>query len=144
MSFRILKEWQWCHDWRYPSSLHKQATNKCQGFHDCLFIFCSSCPVNGVNYVIQRHLTLRRRVTTILHLPLVFCKVAMHLKSLCHASESCLQLPWLWVPLGWNNVAIQGRSMVQATKLAQATSNTITLKGSTKVVTEFFAYAVNT
>ena len=28
-------------------------------------------------------------------------------------------------------------------KTAQATRNTITLKGSTKVVTEFFAYAVN-
>ena len=34
--------------------------------------------------------------------------------------------------------------MVQAGKLAQATSNTITLRGSTKVVTEFFAFAVNT
>ena len=33
--------------------------------------------------------------------------------------------------------------MVQAQKLAQATQNTITLKGSTKIVTEFFAYAVN-
>lgn len=26
---------------------------------------------------------------------------------------------------------------------AQATENTITLRGSTKIVTEFFAYAVN-
>lgn len=33
--------------------------------------------------------------------------------------------------------------MVQATQMAQATKNTITLKGSTKIVTEFFAYAVN-
>ena len=33
--------------------------------------------------------------------------------------------------------------MVQASRMAQATKNTITLKGSTKIVTEFFAYAVN-
>ena len=33
--------------------------------------------------------------------------------------------------------------MVQVSKMAQATKNTITLKGSTKIVTEFFAYAVN-
>jgi len=33
--------------------------------------------------------------------------------------------------------------MVQTGKMAQATQNIITLKGSTKIVTEFFAYAVN-
>lgn len=33
--------------------------------------------------------------------------------------------------------------MVQVAKQAQATKNVITLKGSTKIVTEFFAYAVN-
>jgi hypothetical protein len=33
--------------------------------------------------------------------------------------------------------------MVQTGRMAQATQNIITLKGSTKIVTEFFAYAVN-